>query len=243
MKSRSVPLREVYVWELPVRIYHWINALCILALCITGYLIGNPIAVMKGTEAYQNFWFGNVRFIHFVAAFLFFFNFVFRTYWGFVGNEYSRWYNFIPLKKSQWIEILEVIKVDVLQVKHKQIDSIGHNSLASFIYFITFLMFLLQCLTGFGMYAAMSTSYLPQLFAWFVPFLGGDIAVRQIHHILMWAFILFALVHVYLVFYHDYIERRGITSSMIGGWKFIEEDVALRNDDSATSTSPKKGKK
>ena len=133
--------------------------------------------------------------------------------------------------------------MDVLQVKHKQIDSIGHNSLASFIYFITFLMFLLQCLTGFGMYAAMSTSYLPQLFAWFVPFLGGDIAVRQIHHILMWAFILFAIVHVYLVFYHDYIERRGITSSMIGGWKFIEEDVALRNDDSATSTSPKKGKK
>jgi Ni/Fe-hydrogenase 1 B-type cytochrome subunit len=58
----------------------------------------------------------------------------------------------------------------------------------------------------------------------------------------MWAFILFALVHVYLVFYHDYIERRGITSSMIGGWKFIEEDVALRNDDT-TSASPKKGKK
>ncbi|MEI7829982.1 MAG: Ni/Fe-hydrogenase, b-type cytochrome subunit [Prolixibacteraceae bacterium] len=242
MKSRSVPLREVYVWELPVRIYHWINALCILALCITGYLIGNPIAVMKGTEAYLNFWFGNVRFIHFVAAFLFFFNFVFRTYWGFAGNEYSRWYNFIPLKKSQWNEILDVIKVDVFQIKHKQIDSIGHNSLASFIYFITFLIFLLQCLTGFGMYAAMSNSFLPQLFAWFVPFLGGDIAVRQIHHILMWAFILFALVHVYLVFYHDYIERRGITSSMIGGWKFIEEDVALRNDDS-TSTSPKKGKK
>jgi Ni/Fe-hydrogenase 1 B-type cytochrome subunit len=41
----------------------------------------------------------------------------------------------------------------------------------------------------------------------------------------MWFFILFALVHVYLVFYHDYIERRGVTSSIIGGWKFVEEDV------------------
>jgi Ni/Fe-hydrogenase 1 B-type cytochrome subunit len=39
----------------------------------------------------------------------------------------------------------------------------------------------------------------------------------------MWFFILFALVHVYLVFYHDYIERNGTTSSMIGGWKFQEE--------------------
>ena len=53
--------------------------------------------------------------------------------------------------------------------------------------------------------------------------------VRQVHHILMWGFIIFAVVHVYLVFYHDYIERRGVTSSMIGGWKFIEEDVAERH--------------
>ena len=27
MKSRKKRLREVYVWELPVRIYHWVNAL------------------------------------------------------------------------------------------------------------------------------------------------------------------------------------------------------------------------
>ena len=39
----------------------------------------------------------------------------------------------------------------------------------------------------------------------------------------MWFFICFAIVHVYLVFYHDYIERNGTTSSMIGGWKFQEE--------------------
>jgi Ni/Fe-hydrogenase 1 B-type cytochrome subunit len=230
MRSRSIPLREVFVWEMPVRIYHWINALCIVALSITGYLIGNPLALMKGTEAYHNYWFGTVRFVHFVFAFLFFFNFVFRIYWGFVGNEYSRWYNYIPLKKAQWKEIGDVIKVDVLQLKHQSIDSIGHNALASFIYFITFLIFLLQCLTGFGMYAAMSSSAFPHLFSWFVPLLGGDMMVRQIHHILMWTFLLFALVHVYLVFYHDYIERRGVTSSMIGGWKFIEEEVVLKDE-------------
>ena len=230
MRSRTIPMREVYVWEFPVRLYHWVNALCVTALCITGFLIGNPLSLMKGTEAYFNYWFGTVRFIHFVFAFVFFFNFVFRIYWGFVGNEFSRWYNFIPLKSCQWKEIVAVIRVDILQVTHKQVDSIGHNALASLIYFITFLIFLLQCLTGFGMYSAMSKSFLPKLFAWIVPFLGGDMHVRQLHHILMWGFILFAIVHVYLVFYHDYIERRGVTSSMIGGWKFIEEDVIERHD-------------
>ena len=161
MRNRAVSLHEVYVWELPVRFYHWINALCIVSLCITGYIIGNPPAFMKGTEAYFNYWFGTVRFIHFVTAFIFFFNFIFRLYWGFTGNEFARWYNYIPLKRCQWKEMLDVIKVDVLQLTSKKIDSIGHNALASFIYFITFLIFLLQCLTGFGMYAAMSKSFLP----------------------------------------------------------------------------------
>ena len=60
---------------------------------------------------------------------------------------------------------------------------------------------------------------------WGLQHLGGFFIVRQIHHILMWAFILFMIIHVYLVFYHDYIERNGIASSMIGGWKFIRADV------------------
>ena len=228
MKNRSKKLVEVYVWELPVRFYHWVNALSIVILCITGFIIANPPAIMSGTEATFSFWFGKVRFIHFITAFVFLFNFMFRLYWGFVGNRYASWKNFIPYRKSQWMEIIEVIKVDILLLKKKPVDSIGHNALASVIYFGMFLAFLLQCLTGFGLYAQMSQAFLPKMFAWVVPLLGGDLLVRFIHHILMWFFIIFALIHVYLVFYHDYIERRGVTSSIIGGWKFIEEEIAVK---------------
>ena len=121
MRIRSVPMREVQVWELPVRIYHWVNALCILSLVITGYIIGSPPAFMKGTEAYFNYWFGTVRFIHFVTAFVFFFNFLVRIYWGFAGNEFSRWYNFIPLKRCQWKEIYDCDKSGCAS-DHKQTD-------------------------------------------------------------------------------------------------------------------------
>ncbi|MDR3060109.1 MAG: Ni/Fe-hydrogenase, b-type cytochrome subunit [Prevotella sp.] len=226
MRSRREKLREVYVWELPVRFYHWINALCIVILCVTGFLIADPPAIMSETEATFRYWFGIVRFVHFITAFVFFFNFVFRIYWGFVGNKYARWNNFIPFKKSQWKELFEVIKVDVFMIKNKPVDSIGHNQVASCTYFVMFLAFLLQCITGFGLYAQMSTSALPKLFAWMVPLMGGDLVVRHIHHYAMWFFILFAIGHIYLVCYHDYIERRGVTSSMIGGWKFVEEEVA-----------------
>jgi Ni/Fe-hydrogenase 1 B-type cytochrome subunit len=74
----------------------------------------------------------------------------------------------------------------------------------------------------------MSDAWLPRLFSWIVPMMGGDFAVRQWHHMFMWFFILFSIVHVYLVFYHDYVEGRGVTSSMVGGWKFVERGDGTR---------------
>ena len=38
--SEPLIFKRYYVWELPVRICHWVTALCILLLTITGFLIG-----------------------------------------------------------------------------------------------------------------------------------------------------------------------------------------------------------
>jgi len=216
--------KKVYVWQLPVRLYHWVNALVVVTLAVTGYLIGKPPALTSGSEASFGYWFGTVRFVHFVSAFVFFFNFLFRIYWGFAGNKYADWKNFIPYKKEQWKEIFQVLKIDILQVSNVKLKSIGHNSMAGFTYFLTFLAFLFQSITGFGMYSAMSDAFLPNLFSWIVPLMGGDFAVRQWHHVMMWFFVIFSIIHVYLVFYHDYVEGRGTISSMAGGWKFIEKE-------------------
>ena len=71
-----------------------------------------------------------MRFIHFVCAFVYVFNFLARIYWGFVGNKYSQWRTFFPLKKAQQQEIVDVIKADVLETKMHGPISTGHNSLA-----------------------------------------------------------------------------------------------------------------
>ena len=223
----TVTMRRVYVWQLPVRLYHWVNALAVVVLGVSGFLIGRPIAFANGAEASFSYYFGWVRFIHFAAAFVFFFNFLARIYWGFVGNAYARWDTFIPLTgrllKQQTAEVIEVLKVDVLQMKGSPIESVGHNALAGWTYFVSFLAFVFQSVTGFGLYAAMSRAWLPQQFAWIVPMMGGDFAVRQWHHVMLWFFAIFTMVHVYLVFYHDYVEGRGVLSSMAGGWKFVEK--------------------
>lgn len=218
-------LRRVYVWEQPVRIYHWLNALCILVLIVTGFYIGDPLAILSSKEASAQFLMGWMKLIHFIAAYIFLFNFIFRIYWGFVGNKYASWKNFIPTNKKFFREIWQVLKMDILMMKGKEHLSVGHNAVAGLSYFLVFILFLLQILTGFGLYAATSDFWLAKMFAW-VPYLtGGDALLRQIHHAVMWLFILFTVVHVYLVFYHDYVEGRGEISSMGGGWKFIEEEV------------------
>jgi len=216
-------INRVYVWEFPVRFYHWLNFLCIVVLAVTGYLIGSPPALQSSTEAWRSYWFGTTRFLHFVAAFVFFFNFLFRIYWGFVGNRFANWRNFIPFRSEQWKQIRQFLWVDILLIGKQRPVAIGHNALAGLTYFLTFLAFLFQVVSGFGMYAAMSHSLLPRLFVWIVPLMGGDFAVRQWHHLMMWFFIVFAMVHVYLVFYHDYVDREAVASSMIGGWKFFEK--------------------
>jgi Ni/Fe-hydrogenase 1 B-type cytochrome subunit len=223
MKGRT--LRRVFVWELPVRIFHWLNAAAIMVLCATGYLIGNPPAMMSSAEASYRFLFGTVRFLHFAAAYIFVFNFLFRIYWGFVGNKYAQWRNFIPTSRRYFDEIRKVVQIDIFLKRRTEHLSVGHNALAGFMYFIVFIVSGIMAVTGFGLLSDMSSWWFPKLFAWVPAFMGGDFAVRDWHHSLMWFFVLFTIVHVYLVFYHDYVEGRGEISSMGGGWKFIEEEV------------------
>ncbi len=218
---------RVYVWELPVRIFHWVNFLCMIALIATGLVIGDPPAITSGAEATNQYWFGYVRYIHFAAAYLFTFNLLYRFIWGFVGNKYVQWKTFWPFTKSRWQDLVSVLRVDVLlrrPVEEPKFQmSVGHNQLAYVSYFLFFVLCALQVMTGFALYEDTASWWFPGLFAWVKDVLGGDMPTRLVHHIIMWVMIIFTIVHVYLVMYHDWLEGRGIVSSMFGGYKFIKK--------------------
>ena len=217
---------RVYLWERPVRLYHWVTVLSLTVLVATGLMIGNPPGLRPAVDASASFWFGWVRFLHFVASFAFVFVFVVRVYWMFAGNEYARWDNFLPLTrrglKAHAADAVTVLKVDILQLQKQPVDFLGHNALASASYLVVFLTTIFEAVTGFGLYAAMSHSWLPQLFAWVVPLMGGDASTRQWHHAATWVFVLFAIVHIYLTLYHDWVEGHGEVSSIISGSRFVE---------------------
>ena len=224
-QASSTPVadfRRIYVWEFPVRFTHWLNALAITVLAVSGYLVANPLTFWQtaNVEPYDTYWMGWIRFSHFAAGYVLLFAFLFRFYWGFVGNRYARWANFIPLNKAQWLELKDTLFVDILQIKKHGKVAIGHNFMAAASYIGLFLIIVFMVITGFGLYASMSDSWIPWLFAWIVPLMGGDAVVRKWHHIFMWAFVVFAVIHMYLAVFHDYVEGRGEISSIVGGWKF-----------------------
>ena len=232
--TQSHDFKRVLVWELPVRLFHWVNALSITVLAITGLIIANPPALISNAEAIDSYWFGTIRAIHFITAYVFFVNALARIYWAFRGNYYANWRAFIPFSKKARRNIIHVLKVDILlQNEEKEVlknVSVGHNYVASLSYLILFLLALVQIFTGFGLYAPTSGWWLPKLFAWVPDFLGGDAPTRLIHHISTWLFIIFTLIHVYLVFYHDWLEGRGESSSMISGYKFVRKERFEKGD-------------
>lgn len=240
MRTRNY--KRVYVWELPVRIFHWVNVLCITTLAITGFIIADPPAIMSNAEASESYWFGTVRFIHFGTAYIFFFNMILRVYWSFVGNRFASWKAYFPRDKKMWRNLWHVLRVDILLQNEKNPDiqniSVGHNTMAALSYLALFVIALVQVFTGFGLYSSMSGWWLADLFAWVVPFMGGDFIVRTIHHAATWLFILFTLIHVYLVFYHDWLEGRGEVSSMFGGYKFVSKERMSKKIPNRTNVPP-----
>lgn len=224
----SNDFKRIYVWQIPVRIFHWANVVSIITLTGTGLLIANPPALMSSAEASGQYVFGIIRFIHFIAAYLFVGVMLLRIYWAFVGNRYVNWKVFNPFSKKAFHNMMHVLKYDIflMKNKHKKLSdvNIGHNYLATFSYLIMFFFALIMVFTGFGMYSDNAGWWFPKMFSWVVPALGGDFAARMLHHVSMWVIWFIVIIHIYLVLFHDWLEVRGETSAMLSGYKFIRKD-------------------
>src|SRR5512143_2914680 len=90
------PLEPVYVYEAPVRLWHWVMMVAMFVLAGTGYLIGRPPPAIGG-EATFSYMFVYIRMIHFIAAMVFAVTFAVRIYWAFVGNHSSRALFVVPV--------------------------------------------------------------------------------------------------------------------------------------------------
>jgi Ni/Fe-hydrogenase 1 B-type cytochrome subunit len=217
----SLYFRREYVWELPVRISHWITALSLVVLFFSGLYIAHPILSPNG-EAYKNFVMGRVRQIHFITAMVFTVSFLVRIYWFWFGNNYSR-SGFPFIWRAQWWQDLFRQGLDYLKLERGHVH-LGHNSLGGLAY-TTFVILLgwAQIFTGFALYSETNPSgFFGRLFGWVLPLLGGSFQTRMWHHMFAWGFVVFAILHIYIVLYDSTQYGNGLITSIISGYKFYQ---------------------
>ena len=205
---------RIYVWQVPVRLTHWVTFTAIVILTVTGAYIADPFFFTFDAETMST-----MRALHMLAAFVFLASGVLRTYWLFAGNQFSRWTAFIPTNRRHLHEVRT--QTAFYLFRSRDIPGIlGHNALAGGTYTVVFILFAIQTVTGFGMLAIHGTEPWAALFGW-VPALFGEQGMRLIHHLLMWVILAFSIHHVYSAILVDHWERNGLMSSIFAGSKFV----------------------
>jgi len=217
---------ELYVFEVPVRIWHWVHALALTVLAISGYLIANPLPSASG-EASDSFIMGNIRLIHFIAAMVFAVGLFVRLYWAIVGNRYARGMLIPPIWQGEywrrlWHEVLMYLFLTRKVAKYR-----GHNPLAMFFMWLFNLgLALFMICTGFALYSQGTGdgSWADVMFGWVFVIEPSSQAVRMWHLVGMWLMVTFAIVHVYMVIRADVMSRQNGISAMIDGYRRFKDD-------------------
>jgi len=214
-----------YVYEAPVRLWHWINAACILVLAVTGYLIGSPLATQPG-EASAHFLMGYIRFAHFSAGYVFAIGLLGRAYWALVGNHHARELFSVPvLSKVYWADFFSWLRY-YLFIGPTPEPTFGHNPLSRFAMFFVFLLTsIFMALTGFALYGEGSQmgSWQERMFGWILPLLGQSQQVHTLHHFGMWVILIFIVLHVYAAVREEINGRLSLIGGMISGYKTFKK--------------------
>ena len=215
--ARGDAIERLYVWQIPVRITHWLIAASLAVLTVTGLYIGHPFLAGSGGPAAQHFVTGTVKVIHFYAAIVFTLAVLARIAWMFVGNPYARWYNFLPFRRGT----TGTFKFYVFWQRNPP-AIIGHNPLAGVAYSAVFLLYLTAIATGLAMYGTSAHVESPlRAFAALAPWFGGLQMARWIHHAAMWLLLGFTVHHIYSAVLMAHVERNGLVDSMVSGYKFV----------------------
>jgi Ni/Fe-hydrogenase 1 B-type cytochrome subunit len=211
-------VERVYVWDLVVRMTHWIIMLAIFILVITGIYIGRPYLIPSG-PADELSVMGTMKVVHFYAAIIFTLAVFVRIGWMFVGSYYARWQQFVPMSARRRRDVFGMLKFYTFLSSEPPLN-VGHNPLAGMTYLAVFTLYLIMIVTGIALYSTSAVGYMAW-FEWLVPLLGGPQTARWIHHIAMWFLLGFVGHHIWSAMLVSRVEGMGLIDSLFSGYKWL----------------------
>lgn len=225
ISAQKPDLVSVYVWDRPVRLTHWLIALSIFVLSITGFYIGRPFIIVPD-PAGQHFVMGTMKAIHFFAAIVFTLSELARIAWMFMGSHYARWHQLVPMSKHRWQGLVAWLKFYLFLGPAPRF--VGHNPLAGLTYISVYALCLLEAATGYALFAMSAGPESPmRFFGTLLPVFGGAQSARWIHHVVMYLIWMFFVHHIYCAILMSRIAKNATLDSMFSGYRFVKpEDLA-----------------
>ena len=147
----TVSLTEYKVWDLPTRLFHWINVTAIIGLLFLGFVMLYKkelgISAIEAKVALKE--------VHVIIGYVFGCNLIIRIIWGFIGSPYSRWSNIIPGKG-----FLSTLRLYITSIKQGDTQQfLGHNPLGRLA--VVFILLLMLTLLVSGLIRAGTDIYYP----------------------------------------------------------------------------------
>lgn len=210
---------RVRVWDLPVRVIHWLLVLALAVLSVTGFLIGDP-ALQPSTSTNWVTW---VKTIHEFTAYVFIALILARVMWLFQSpNRWSRWTEWVPLSRARRKEIIPSLRFYMF-LDREPPPVVGHNPLAGMTYSVLYAMFGVEIFTGVVLWGVQGESWATTLTGWSLTVVPLPV-MRFSHHLIMWMTWGFMVHHVYSAMLVDRLEGSGLLSSIFSGFKFLPKD-------------------
>jgi Ni/Fe-hydrogenase 1 B-type cytochrome subunit len=218
MSKKCAADRFVYVWEVPVRLTHWVNFFCIIILSVTGYYIHNPF-IHAHDIINTPYVMGTIRYVHYLTGIVFSVSVLLRIWWMIVGNQYANLLYFFKIfTKDGMSKFFAYLKYYMFLGK-KTPHVLGHNPVALMAYIVLFFLFIYQIVSGFAMWALANPE--GQLFAytsWLTNIMHIQ-WVRFFHYLIMFLIGGFVINHLYSAVLMDFKTQSGEISSIFTGWK------------------------
>ncbi|HEX9352862.1 MAG TPA: Ni/Fe-hydrogenase, b-type cytochrome subunit [Streptosporangiaceae bacterium] len=212
-------LVRIRVWDLPVRVIHWLLVLALVVLSVTGFLIGTPLLHPAATTD----WVTWVKTIHEFTAYIFIALILARVMWLFQSpNRWSRWTEWIPVSRDRRKQIIPSLRFYSF-LDREPPPVVGHNPLAGMTYTLLYTMFGVEILTGVVLWGVQGERWAATLTGWVLT-LAPVPVIRFIHHLIMWLIWGFMVHHVYSALIVDRLEGSGLLSSIFSGFKFLPRD-------------------
>jgi Ni/Fe-hydrogenase 1 B-type cytochrome subunit len=203
-----------HCWSVLLRLFHWMFTLSIVFLVATGFYINNPWTntMIEGSASFPM---ATMRYIHYIAAYTLSSAVLIRLFLYIFGNAQERIWDILPITKRN-INNLKMTLLQYSYISDEDQKRLGHNTVAGITYLLVLAAAIFMIFSGFYMLYPEA----PFWAKWGVILFGSQQSARFLHHLIMWWFIIFAVIHIYLCIWKDCENPDGLISSIFTGAKF-----------------------